>query len=147
MIMQIVRSWRPRQAIALMLVLLLASAAPAAAFDLFARHEVTVEFSNAAGQPMSDAEVKVFAPGQLGKPVLTGRTDQNGRFSFAADQDGFWSAEARINGEIGRVTIRVGGKEQKETIPPEWLIGGLFVLLILAFSFRIIRARLARRKS
>ena len=34
---------------------------PAAAFDLFAMHEVTVQFAAADGKPMAEAEVKVYA--------------------------------------------------------------------------------------
>ena len=68
---------------------------PAAALDLFARHQVTVQFATPDGKPMADAEVRVFAPGKTGTPTLTGRTDSSGKFEFSADQDGFWRAEAR----------------------------------------------------
>jgi len=147
MIAQSVRSWRCGQAAALLLFLAVATAAPAAAFDLFAQHEVTVEFATAGGQPMANAEVRVFAPGEPDKPALTGHTDSHGKFQFAADRDGFWSAEARIGGEIGRVSIRVGGDQPKEIVSPVWLIGGLLILLILAFAYRIARIRTLRRKS
>ena len=36
---------------------------PAVALDLFARHQVSVEFATADGKPLADAEVRVFAPG------------------------------------------------------------------------------------
>lgn len=118
----------------------------AAALDLFARHEVTVQFATRSGKPMAGAEVRVFAPGQPGKPVLTGRTDQEGRFEFPADKDGFWSAEARAQGEVDRVMIRVGGRQSENRAPlsPWWILGGLFLLLVLAFGFRVMRARSRR---
>lgn len=146
-IAQSVRCWRSGQAVALLLLFLVAPAGPASALDLFAEHEVTVEFATAGGRPMANAEVRVFAPGQADKPALTGHTDSQGKFQFAADRDGFWRAEAKIDGEIGRVSVRVGGDHPKEIVSPIWLIGGLLVLLILAFGYRIARIRMMRRKS
>lgn len=119
---------------------------PAGALDLFARHEVSVQFATPDGKPMADAEVRVFAPGTSNKPALTGRTDANGRFDFPADTDGLWTAEARSAKEIARATIRVGVPPQGREAPlsPYWVFGGLFLLLVLAFTFRVLRAR-ARR--
>jgi len=117
---------------------------PAAAQSLFARHQVTVEFATSDGKPIADAEVRVFAPGKPGQPALTGRTNSAGKFEFAADTDGLWSAEARSGNEIARVTLRVGGKEESEPLSPAWLIGALLLLLILAFAFRLARARITR---
>jgi hypothetical protein len=153
--LQSVRSWRWGQAIlglAVVLVLaaaiVAATAGPAAALDLFARHTVTVEFATHDGKPMANAEVRVFAPGHFDKPAQTGRTDKDGKFEFAADSDGMWSAEAHTGDEIGRVSIRVGAPatEQNEPVSPVWVIGGLLVLLILVFAYRIARRRLRRRK-
>jgi nickel transport protein len=119
--------------------------APAAAFDLFARHQVTVQFATQDGKPMANAEVRVFAPGEPNRPSRTGRTDSEGKFEFPADKDGFWSAEARAGDEIARATVRVGGEQQQsEPLSPYWVLGGLFLLLVLAFALRIARAR-ARR--
>ena len=128
---------------ALLLALIAAAIAPAAAFDLFARHQVTVQFATQDGKPLANAEVRVFAPGEPNRPALTGRTDSEGKFEFGADRDGFWSAEARSGDEISRVMIRVGSNEpqREEPLSPYWLVGGLFLLLILAFTFRILRAR------
>jgi hypothetical protein len=133
---------------ALVLVLVgiaIMSVAPAAAFDLFARHQVTVQFATQDGKPMANAEVRVFAPGEPNRPSRTGRTDSEGKFEFPADKDGFWSAEARAGDEIARATVRVGGEQQQsEPLSPYWVLGGLFLLLVLAFGLRIARAR-ARR--
>ncbi len=119
---------------------------PGMAQSLFARHQVTVEFATSDGKPLADAEVRVFAPGQPGRPALTGRTDSTGHFEFPADRDGFWSAEARVGGEIARIMVRVGGKEKEpeEPLSPFWLFGGLLLLLTLAFAYRVARARLRR---
>ena len=136
---------RRRAAVGLAAALLLAAAPqPAPALDLFARHEVTVQLATHDGTPMADAEVQVFAPGKPDKPVLTGHTDSAGKYEFPANEDGLWSVEARAGGEIARVTVRVGGGEGGARLSPLWVIGGLFLLLALAFAYRILRAR-ARR--
>jgi hypothetical protein len=132
----------------LLLTLLAAAISPAAAFDLFANHQVTVQFATQDGKPMANAEVRVFAPGEPSRPALTGRTDSDGKFEFGADRDGFWSAEARSGAEIARATVRVGGQQQQQEQPlsPYWIWAGLLLLLILAFGLRILRARNRRRR-
>jgi hypothetical protein len=120
---------------------------PAHAFDLFATHEVTAQFATSSGKPMPNAEVRVFAPGDLQTPVETGRTDADGKFVFPADRDGMWSAEARTKTEVARVMIRVGGatQEQPSRVSPFTVIGGLVVLLALALWYRFLRMRNQRR--
>ena len=121
---------------------------PAGAFDLFATHEVTVQFATAAGQPLADAPVKVFAPGDLTHAVQTGKTDKDGKFQFGTDRDGLWTAEAEGAGEVARATIRVGGDanaDQRRRISPILVIGGLLVLLMIAAWYRFLRARTRRR--
>jgi hypothetical protein len=117
--------------------------APSAAFDLFATHEVTVQFATQDGKPMANAEVQVFAPGDAKNAVITGRTDAEGKFVFAADQDGFWSAEAKGADQVARVMIRVGGESQQpqSRISPFLVIGVLAVLFALAIWYRLLRAR------
>src|SRR6266851_3874127 len=95
-------------------------------------------------KPIADAEVRVFAPGEPGRPVLTGRTDGTGKFEFSANTDGLWSAEARGGGEIARVTVRVGSTEESEPLSPFWVVGGLLLMLILAVGYRVARARSRR---
>jgi hypothetical protein len=116
---------------------------PAAAFDLFATHEVTVQFATQDGKPMADVEVKVFAPGDLTHPVKSGRTDKNGKFEFGVDRDGLWTAEARNGTEVARATVKVGGGsgEDKGEISPYFIVGLLGVLLVIAVCFRLLRAR------
>ena len=137
---------RPTRRLAILTLLLagiwLLPNAAQAAFDLFARHEVGVQFAAADGKPMANAEVRVFAPGEPNRPALTGRTDSNGRFAFPADRDGFWTAEAHAAGEVARASLRVGGAAQhQEPVSPYWLVGGLGVLLALAVWLRVSRAR------
>lgn len=149
--MQSVLSSIRRQAAvaALLLTLLTAGIAPAAGLDLFARHQVTVQFATQDGKPMANAEVRVFAPGQPNRPALTGHTDSEGKFEFGADRDGFWSAEARSGDEIARAMVRVGSSEPQkdEPLSPYWVIGGLVLLLVLAFSLRILRRRARRSRA
>jgi hypothetical protein len=123
--------------------------APSAAFDLFASHEVTVQFATQDGKPLANAEVQVYAPGDAKTAVITGRTDAEGKFVFAADQDGFWSAEAKGADQVARVMIRVGGESQQpqSRISPFLVIGVLAVLLALAIWYRLLRARNRRPRS
>jgi hypothetical protein len=127
-------------------ILALASCkSPAAALDLFATHEVSVQFASTDGKPMADADVNVYAPGDLTHVVKTGKTDKDGKFTFGTDRDGLWTAEAKAAGEVARATIRVGGDQpQEEKVSPYLLIGALFVLLVMAVGYRYLRAR-ARR--
>lgn len=131
-------------------VLLCAAAeSPALAFDLLAaRHQVTAQFATADGKPMANAAVEVFAPGNPSTPVEKGRTDAAGKYVFAADRAGMWSAEARTKGEVARVTIRVGGPGEERgqsRIPPVVVILGLIALLALAVWYRVLRRRNERQ--
>jgi nickel transport protein len=129
--------------IGLVLLALSLCKSPAAAFDLLATHQVTVQFATQDGKPMADAEVSVFAPGDLTHPVKTGRTDKDGKFEFGTDRDGLWTAEARNGAEVARATIKVGsgsGEDQGE-LSPYWVVGALGVLLAMAVLFRFLRAR------
>jgi hypothetical protein len=131
-------------AIALALAAFLPCKSPAAALDLFATHTVSVQFATADGKPMAGADVNVFAPGDPTHVYRTGKTDKEGKFEFGTDRDGMWTAEARINGEIARATLRVGGaggEDNQRDLSPYWLVGALCVLLAMAIGFRFLRAR------
>ena len=145
--MQSVRSLRLRQAALAAVLLAIVVPGPVLAFDLFARHQVTVQFATSDGKAMANAEVRVFAPGEPNRPALTGRTDRDGKFEFGADRDGLWSAEARDGSEVARATVRVGGQQQTEPLSPYWLLGGLLLLLVIAVASRILRARARRPKN
>jgi nickel transport protein len=134
----------PRLLMLVAALLLTLRSAPAAAFDLFATHEVTVQFATADGKPLADAEVTVFAPGDLGHPVKSGKTDKDGKFEFGTDRDGMWTVEARSSGDIERETIRVGGggggSDERGT-SPFLVFGALGALLAIAVLYRYLRAR------
>jgi len=120
---------------------------PATALDLFATHEVTVQFATQNGKPMANVEVSVFAPGDLAHPVKTGKTDNDGKFQFGTDRDGLWTAEARNGTEVARATVKVGnGPGEDPGGPPSayFIIGLLGVLLVMAIGFRYLRARSRR---
>ena len=119
---------------------------PSAAFNLFATHEVTTRFATQDGKPLANAEVQVFAPGDPKTPVITGRTDAEGKFAFEADRDGFWSAEAHGADQVARVMIRVGGdaQEPQSGVSPSLVIGVLAILLAVAIWYRLLRARSRR---
>jgi hypothetical protein len=142
----------PRRASGLLLgavaALYLLVASPAGAFDLFATHEVTAQFATPDGKPMVNAEVRAFVPGDPNSPAVTGRTDAEGKFRFAADRDGFWSAEARSPDYVARVMIRVGGEQESQNwLSPVLVIGFLVVMLALAIWYRLLRARVLGRRS
>jgi hypothetical protein len=104
-----------------------------------------VQFATQDGKPLANAEVRVFAPGHPDHPVLTGRTDARGKFEFPANEDGFWSAEARTGQEVARVMVRVGGeKERQKPLSPYWVLGALGLMLVVAVAFRMLRARTPR---
>jgi len=129
-------------------VLCLLAGSPSDAFDLFARHEVTVQFATPDGKPMANTEVRVFAPGDPGRTALTGRTDAAGKFVFDADRDGLWGAEAGSADYVARVMIRVGGETQSQNwLSPYLLVGFLMVLLAIAVWYRLLRARTRRPKA
>jgi nickel transport protein len=120
------------------------------ALNLFATHEVTAQFATHDGKPMVDAQVRVFAPGEAKTPVVTGKTDADGKFVFEADRDGFWSAEAHNTDEVARVMIRVGGESQSQAqsrISPFYILGLLAILLAIAIWYRLLRTRTRRSRS
>jgi nickel transport protein len=122
--------------------LCLFASSPVGALDLFATHEVTAQFATPDGKPMANAEVRAFAPGDPRKPAVNGHTDAEGKFVFAADRDGLWSAEARSPDYVARVMIRVGGERQSQSwLRPVLVVGFLVAMLALAIWYRLLRAR------
>jgi nickel transport protein len=109
---------------------------------------VTVQFASRDGKALANAEVRVFAPGDSKTPAATGRTDAEGKFVFAADREGFWSAEAHSADQVARLMIRVGGDSQTETrFSPVLVIGVLSILLAVSIWYRLLRARRHRPPS
>ncbi len=117
---------------------MLLALSPSGAVSLFSTHEVSAQFATQDGKALANADVRVFAPGDSKNPVVTGRTDSEGKFVFEADSDGFWSAEARGVDQVARVMIRVGGEAQPQTVfSPA-------VLAAIAIWYRLLRARTRR---
>src|SRR5215469_10669665 len=104
---------RSRGALLAMAISLL-PASTAFASNFFGTQKVTVQFATADGEPMANAEVTVFAPGDLKTPVETGHADSAGKFVFEPDRDGLWTARARTKGEVVQVMTRVGGPDQQQ---------------------------------
>lgn len=146
------RFLRGRQAslaVVVPLLVCLAAAWPAAAFNLFAMKTVEVQFATRDGKPMADAEVQVFSPDAPNKVAVTGRTDKDGKFSFETDRNGLWTAQARNATEVARATVRVGsdGPKQNSFVQsPYFLLGLLSLLLVIAIWFRYLRARSRTRR-
>ena len=122
---------------------------PAFGFNPFATHEVTAQFATSAGEPLANAAVRVFAPGDLKTPVETGHTDAQGKFVFDADSDGMWTAEASTGTEVARVMIRVGAgspQQQQTRLPPMVVIGAIILLGVMGWWFLLLRSRGRRRQ-
>ncbi len=69
--------------------------------------EIMAKFDN--GQPMSKAQVVIYAPNNPSQPWLKGMTDENGRFVFAPDYTitGDWSVKVRTAGHGSVINIPI----------------------------------------
>ena len=141
-----------RVAMALLLAMAagcLLAESPAFGFNPFATHEVTAQFATSAGEPLANAAVRVFAPGDLKTPVETGHTDAQGKFVFDADSDGMWTAEASTGTEVARLMIRVGAgspQQQQTRLPPMVVIGAIILLGVMGWWFLLLGSRGRRRQ-
>jgi nickel transport protein len=72
--------------------------------------EITIVARYDSGEPMSGAQVVVYAPDDPSTPWLTGVCDDEGRFSFTPDSSmtGIWDVQVRLAGHGGMVHIPVG---------------------------------------
>lgn len=83
-------------------------------------HGVKIEYTSSmaieivakydSGEPMSGAQVVVYAPDDPSTPWLTGVCDDEGRFTFTPDSSkpGTWDVQVRQAGHGGIVHIPVG---------------------------------------
>lgn len=55
-------------------------------------------------EPVANAKVEVYAPGDLKNPILQGRTDDKGEFYFMAHRQGMWLI--RITDATGHVAVK-----------------------------------------
>lgn len=105
----------------------LLSAAPALAhgteYELLDGGVVGVRATFDTGQPMANAPVLIFAPGE-NRAQLTTTTDGRGVVCFAPDRAGLWVLQVRAEGGHGlRVNLQVG--ESMLTAPTTKDAGGL----------------------
>jgi nickel transport protein len=97
-----------------MLILLLGLAATVyahgAKIDYTIRMAVDIRAAYDSGEPMSEAQVAVYAPNDPATPWLTGTCDQDGRFTFTPDASipGTWDVQVRKAGHGDMVHIPVG---------------------------------------
>ena len=70
--------------------------------------EIVAKYDN--GEPMSGAQVVVYAPDDASTPWLTGICDDEGRFTFTPDSSkpGTWDVQVRKAGHGDIVHISVG---------------------------------------
>ncbi len=69
--------------------------------------EVQAEYDS--GEPMKNAQVQVFSPANPQSPILKGKTDEAGRFSFAPEGPGNWEVSVRQagHGAIAVIPVQV----------------------------------------
>lgn len=70
--------------------------------------EITARFDN--GEPMSQAQIIVYAPNDPATPWLKGQSDDQGRFIFAPDPTipGNWTVSVRTGGHGEMLHISLG---------------------------------------
>lgn len=73
---------------------------------------IAIQATYDSNQPMADAQVQVFSPGNLQTPVFTGTTDSEGRFLFLPDAPGDWEVSVRQagHGEIVVIPVSAAGE-------------------------------------
>jgi nickel transport protein len=81
---------------------------------------IVVQALYKSGQPMSSAQITVFAPDDPARPWLVGSSDDQGRFSFVPDSGvpGIWSVQARQSGHGAMIHIDVGHNDAATAISP-----------------------------
>lgn len=86
------------------LVLILIAAAPlfghGTQYELFDRGVIGVRAAFDSGEPMAEAPVLIFAPGQE-EPEMTLKTDRRGIVCFAPNRVGTWVLQVRAEGGHG----------------------------------------------
>lgn len=101
--------------------------------------EFVAEFDN--GEPMSDAQVTIYAPDDPANPWLTGKADEAGRFAFAPDQPGRWDVQFRVagHGDIVHIDVEEKVEAAQMVVSSSTAGGGGFTALqILLMSGSVI---------
>ncbi len=70
--------------------------------------ELTAKYDT--GEPVSNGQVSIYAPGDPTTPWKTGQCDENGRFTFTPDpsKTGTWDIQVRQAGHGGMIHIEQG---------------------------------------
>ncbi|MBD2652099.1 carboxypeptidase regulatory-like domain-containing protein [Synechocystis sp. FACHB-383] len=90
---------------------ILSHTAPVLAHGVKVEHHSVAAIAVAAqydsGEPMTEAQVLVYAPDSSSQPWLTGVTDEQGKFTFTppGDRPGNWEVAVRQGGHGAMVTI------------------------------------------
>ncbi|AFY85143.1 hypothetical protein [Oscillatoria acuminata] len=100
---------------------------PAIAHGVEVTHQtleaVEVQALYDTGDPMSNAQVTVYAPNDPETPWKQGTADQNGRFLFAPDPSlaGNWAVRVRQAGHGGIINVAIAPETPPETAvaPPD----------------------------
>ncbi len=107
-----------------------------------------VQFEYTAGQPMTDADIRVQEEG--GRLFQLGKADRHGRFAFSPDQPGTWIVEADDGeGHKLRAEVAVGGSASgasaRALIIPQW---ALLILLVVSLLINagLLSWRSAKKK-
>lgn len=78
--------------------------------EIYQSNAIEVVARYDTSEPMAEAQVAVFAPGNPAEPWLTGFSDESGRFSFVPDPQmpGLWEVQVRQAGHGGLIRVAVG---------------------------------------
>ncbi|MEM8604488.1 MAG: carboxypeptidase regulatory-like domain-containing protein [Cyanobacteria bacterium P01_H01_bin.121] len=119
--------------------------------DLFTS-DLSFQSVYSSGEPMADAEVRVYAPTDSEEPWLETETDAEGYFTFLPDESivGTWRIEIQQDGHMDILDVPVGAAglefqnitrqtgtdihyaEIPAAITWAWVVGGLSALTIMA---------------
>ncbi|MDY6796644.1 MAG: carboxypeptidase regulatory-like domain-containing protein [Actinomycetota bacterium] len=87
------------------------------------------------GEPMSEAQVTVYAPGEPSDPWLTGTCDEEGKFFFVPDTElpGTWEVKVRQagHGDIISIEVEEGAVESGGSTGFTWLQKAIMSLAVL----------------
>lgn len=68
---------------------------------------IAIDAAYDSGEPMSNAQVTVYAPNDPATPWLQGTTDDKGRFIFAPDTAGNWAVRVRQAGHGNLINVSI----------------------------------------
>ncbi len=90
--------------------------------------EIRAMYDN--GEPMTEAQVTVYAPDNPSDPWLKGITTEDGRFAFVPnpDMEGEWDVKVRKAGHGDFISVPVEGSQQAAQSGKNWQGGGYTTL-------------------